>query len=410
MESNSGRLRKFDQVIGQVLNKNIVLNKLANKTFPNFVICEGKSGTGKSTFSEIIAMSLTCERGGMEACLQCETCKANMRALDSSGKSHVINKVNMGLVTRRDEIEELVKEIFILESMPGRNVVYVLEEFHALKPKELQIPFLEELTRVQQGVYIIICTTNVKALLDELVSRSKLTLKFGGLSREECKVLVERKCLDLGIVLSEIDKQFLISITKHSARDIVNVLDNLTDMPNFGQVLRQYFNVVQTKYYIDYIKKCHLDFTTFIIYLDDCESRIDLVDFWNGMTNFIRDSIYYLYGRGGTLFNNHEKGEIKKVLGGLNEATMQKMLVSSHIKVSDVNEAQYRLITFREIFNQPKTLVQHKIEAVTENSIAEANTIKRINEKKAVSVNLIDENLLMNLSGNQKVYSKNTKC
>lgn len=410
--SSFERILRYSDMIGQNMQKNIILNKLALGNLPKLLLFEGTTGTGKSTLAELVAMSLGCEDNKPskgQACLKCSNCRDTIRALRTDGKSTTMVKINMPEFVRKDDVSELIKGMFKLQASTLHHTTYILEEFDGIK-QDLQMLFLEEVSRIQDGVTVIICTMNKVGVLDALVSRAKIQLKFSKLNREECKVLINKHCHALGVELTELDKEFLINATKSSARDIVNVLHSLHDVPNFSSIMRDYFKYVNVKVYTAYFQQCTADGVTFISWLDDVSSTIDLVDFWNGMREFIRNAIFYKYGRGGVLFTQGEKVEVTKTIGKFNEAMLQQLLEYSYQRVKNVDDAEFRLLQMRKIIMGNKTLREHKEEAQRENRVADRNArevaSKSVNGDTGVKqVNKLDLSMLADLSGNDKVYN-----
>lgn len=401
----SNRVRTYSGIVGQSFNKSVVMSKLRTKNFPKFSIFEGASGSGKSTLAELVGLSRGCERSDVQPCLECESCKSSIRGLESTGKSLNVIKINCGELIKSQDINETIANVFKEQIVVGRNVTFIFEEFHALKDHSKQIPFLEWLERIQDGVSIIICTTNVHLIIEEIRSRAKLKLQFKKLNKEECKILINKRCEQYGLVMKEMDKEYLINCTKHSAREIDNFIDTFRDVPDFSSCVRKNFSIVDAAHYVSYIEMCFLDFPTFVMYLDTLSVQLSsMVDFWNGMREFLKNSIYYLYGRGGTLFTTHEKGRISAVIGKINEDDLQKMLKLSNNRVKDNDDAEFYLITFRSIFHKPITKNDAKIQAEVENIVASSASIEEENNNRASEVQRITTDLLLDISGNNEVY------
>lgn len=401
----SNRIRKYTGVIGQSFNKSVILSKLRSGDFPKFSIFEGASGSGKSTLAELVGLSRACERSDVQPCLECESCRSTVRGIESTGKSLNVVKINCGELIKSQDINETIANVFKEQVVTGRNVTFIFEEFHALKEHAKQIPFLEWLERIQDGVCIIICTTNSHLLIEEIKSRAKLKLQFKKLNKEECKILINRRCEEYGLAMKEMDKEYLINCTKHSAREIDNFIETFRTIPDFSSCVRKNFSIIDAVNYIAYIEMCFLDFPTFVMRLDMLSVQIDsIVDFWNGMREFIKNSIYYLYGRGGTLFTNQEKNRISNVLGRIPEDDLQKMLKLSNNLVKDESDAEYFLITFRSIFSKPVTKAEVKIQAEVENNTAAAASVVEENKEVKPKINLITADDLLNISGDNTVF------
>ena len=121
----------------------VIQQSLINGTFPHISLFSGISGTGKSTCAEIAGLYLTCDSPvDGEPCCTCLTCKNNIKALQTTGRSNRLVKFNAGTLSSRSDIQELIREIFVLQSSTD-NLVYVIEEVHTLTDVQ-QTALLEE--------------------------------------------------------------------------------------------------------------------------------------------------------------------------------------------------------------------------------------------------------------------------
>lgn len=184
------KLISFKNVIGNDRIKGLLERQLENKTFTQFSIFEGTFGTGKSTTARMVAMRLTCENPiGADPCCECESCRNNLKAFKSTGVSPNVKVVNFGTFLNKEDVTNLIKDVFVLKSGNGPHV-YIFEEVHVLKDlKGAQTAFLEEIDRMPPNVYIIMCTTKSYDVIPELISRA-LRYRFSKLTYNESKVLV----------------------------------------------------------------------------------------------------------------------------------------------------------------------------------------------------------------------------
>ena len=141
------RLYDYDDVVGNTATLAIMRQSLHNGMFPHISVYGGVYGTGKSTCAEITAMALTCENEKNDnPCGVCPTCKANIQAFQTTGESSWVHKVNVGQKNSKADVDDMIRDIFVLQS-GNRNSVYIIEEAHSLNDAQ-QTALLEELSLI----------------------------------------------------------------------------------------------------------------------------------------------------------------------------------------------------------------------------------------------------------------------
>lgn len=250
------RLYTFDRVIGNQHCINMLRRAIMQDTLPHFMIFHGIMGTGKSTCAEITSLAMTCKntRDG-SPCLVCDTCKSNISAIENNLKSATVAKINLGRFNTKSDVEQMIKEIFVLQSSE-RNCVYVLEEAHSL-PASLQTSLLEEIDKIDSRTYVILCTTKINDLIPELRSRAIL-FPFKRLTDKESNLLLDTYLSSKNINMSEQTKNIIINYTRGIPRDtlkltefIVNNKPTLSEIESFLNYIDDsiFFNLFQTLKY-----------------------------------------------------------------------------------------------------------------------------------------------------------------
>ena len=195
------RVYQFKDLFGNFGTLSLLKSSVITNSVPNFILMSGSSGTGKSSSAEILSLALTCEnRVDEEPCLTCETCKSNLLALQGKGISSRVKKINLGQKNEKSDVNDLISEVFRLERTNG-NVVFILEEVHSLDAGK-QTALLEEIDKLDPNVYVILCTTKRKGLLDELANRA-INFKFTNLKTSESRLLLDKVSEDIGASFTE---------------------------------------------------------------------------------------------------------------------------------------------------------------------------------------------------------------
>lgn len=127
----------------------------------------GVFGTGKTEFATQIARMLTCRnltKAGY--CGECESCQAEIVSGINSFNSD-IHLLNMEKI-KYDDMVTLVSHA--VGKLRTRNEVYIFDEFHLVDKKDQELWLAE--TAKLENCYIIMTTTDKKAISDGLISRA----------------------------------------------------------------------------------------------------------------------------------------------------------------------------------------------------------------------------------------------
>lgn len=399
------RPRQISDVIGQDSLKNMIRRSLRNKTFPQFSIMYGPSGTGKSTMSEICGLSLTCsnpENG--EPCCKCKSCVDNLTLLDAGKSSYNLVKINMGSIERHD-FKSTIKEVFTLAPAVGDKSVYVLEEIQALTKDEQNI-LLEYISNMASNIYVIACTTEFTKLRQELRNRA-IKFQFKQLKTDEAISLIERVCASKQIVKPSIEiSKFIARSTNNCPREIVNLIDFLSDADSLnGQAITDFLGYVNNSVYIEYFNKSKSDVYEFVQWIDSISER-GYINIVRGIRNFVIDCYGYIFGSNTSYFNTHEKHQIKEIFGGFDEdRILSIMKFFDECKFDDDTSAKYCLIAGRRLLigkTVDKVFRESKREASRANIESENKTRRIENNNKKVE-KITDSGLDDILSGFSRV-------
>jgi DNA polymerase-3 subunit gamma/tau len=306
------RIYQYGHLVGNSVTVSLLRRAVNNNKLKNLVIMSGVMGTGKSSSAEITGLILTCENPtGGEPCLECSSCKTNLRALRENGTSMNLSKKNLGKLNTRKDVNDLIQEIFVLQGSYGENV-YILEEFHALK-KDDQTPFLEEFDRLGERTKVIITTTRPHLLLPELRSRAAgATYTFNRLKRTESKMLFDRTVNRLGI--KTVDRAVEAMIIKHARgipRDLVSLIEFTRDAQPTVEEMREHLGFISNAIFIDLFSTMKFDLKNTVDVLDGLLSQNSLETVIYQLKEFMVNVIYLLAGGIRDDFNPDEVKELK---------------------------------------------------------------------------------------------------
>lgn len=379
------RLYRFKDLIGNRASIKMLSKALSNNALPNFIIISGAPGTGKSTSAEITGLRLTCMNPiGEEPCLQCESCRSNLKALKTSGESMNLVKKNLGLNNSKRDVEQIIKEIFILKGSLG-NSVYILEEAHALD-KNGQTALLEEIDRIDKDTYMIICTTKPYALLPELRSRA-ITFTFSSLNTEDLNILFDMTCARLKIKSPDkVTKQMLINYSKGVPRDLVNIIEFVSKNSASDADIKEFLGEIPTSLFIDLFSSMKLGLPYLIPFLEDIMRTINVNDLLYRIKEFLLDVLFLVEGNIGDKFTAKEKKEIKAIFTSSNIGKISSIFNKLDSKnINDV-DFKYAVIKAYKVFNKSN------VGAILTNNSKDASKQVYVAQKAADEVKEFNEN------------------
>lgn len=226
--------KSWKEIFGQEHIKPYILSAIKAGNFPKFSIFAGKPGVGKSATSELVGRTICCTNSDEEPCGICANC------IEPLGGA--VKKFNMGKYSKR-EINEIISEIFDYKAMRDQQV-YILEEMHAIRAED-QIVFLEELTKIPEDVYIIMCTTQLYKLIPELRDRG-IIFNFEPLTSRECLAYAHFISSKIGIEVDDNSLKYLCEVCENIPRQILKLLEFFSNSKEISkQTLMEFLGIVE---------------------------------------------------------------------------------------------------------------------------------------------------------------------
>lgn len=342
--NKSTRIYSFSNVKGNVNTVNLLRRSLIKDLGKNFLIFSGAPGTGKSTCAEIVGLYKTCDNPGdnAEPCLECKACVSNVRALQTTGVGVNLIKKNLGRFNSKKDVEEMIKEIFVLQSPIGNNV-YILEEFHALD-EICQTAMLEEIDRLEENVTVIICTTKLFKLLPELRSRG-LKFDFNRLNNSESKMLVDTYSARKGYNVPNEISNLVISKSKGIPRDMVNLLDFIARTNPSLDEISDFLGHVGTNNFSDLIYSMTLGMKETVETLETLSARYTYDVLLEQFKYYITDVMFYVTGG---ITGSLDRRDTKVIRDIFDEPKVFKIcaMLEKH-SVYNTTEADFRMLMIR---------------------------------------------------------------
>jgi len=164
MIAKENRPFKFSEIEGQKANLTAFKNysKTIGGTFPDVMLFQGNTGSGKTTCAYIIAATVNCENpvlnkdGYYEPCGECESCKSIKKGVWSKD-TYFFNASEM----KPDDVLDLEKYASTSPWHGGRKTVIIIDEFQELsnKSKGSSLVLFE---KKRKDTIFILCTMDSK--------------------------------------------------------------------------------------------------------------------------------------------------------------------------------------------------------------------------------------------------------
>ena len=212
------RPKTFDDLIGQEVVSETILNSIRANKIPNAYLFTGIRGIGKTTIARIVAKSLNCTNGIDNKCKKrCNNC-------DAITNSNHIDVLEMDAASKTgvDDVRDLI-EFSRYGPTSSKYKIFIIDEVHMLS-KQAFNALLKTLEEPPEYLKFIFATTEIKKIPITVVSRCQ---RFD-LSRIKSNQLFEFikkiKEKEKGKVSDEALK-LIVKISEGSVRDALSLLD-----------------------------------------------------------------------------------------------------------------------------------------------------------------------------------------
>lgn len=157
----------FQDIVGQEQIKEHLQNALASGKISHAYIINGEKSSGKEFIARVFAMALQCERGGIEPCQECHSCR---QALSFNQPDIIrVNHEKPGTISV-DDIRTKINNDVAIKPYSSPHKVYIVNEAEKMTP-QAQNALLKTLEEPPEYAVILLLTGNVNALLPTILSR-----------------------------------------------------------------------------------------------------------------------------------------------------------------------------------------------------------------------------------------------
>ncbi len=157
----------FYDIIGQEMIKEHLQNAIKTNSVSHAYLISGERSSGKEFIATIFAMTLQCEKGDIEPCNECHSCKQVL----SKNQPDIIyvthEKPNTISV---DDIRQQINSDIVIKPYAGPKKIYIINEAEKMSVSA-QNALLKTLEEPPEYAIILMLTTNADAMLNTILSR-----------------------------------------------------------------------------------------------------------------------------------------------------------------------------------------------------------------------------------------------
>ena len=213
------RPQSFDDLIGQEVVAETIINSIKAEKIPNAYLFTGIRGIGKTTTARIVAKALNCSNGIEGLCKEnhCENCSS------ISNSSHIdVLEMDAASKTGVDDVRDLI-EFSRYGPTSAKYKIFIIDEVHMLS-KQAFNALLKTLEEPPEYLKFIFATTEIKKIPVTVVSRCQRFDLSRIKSSELFEFIKKIKDKENGKASDEALK-LIVKISEGSVRDALSLLD-----------------------------------------------------------------------------------------------------------------------------------------------------------------------------------------
>ena len=209
----------FDDLIGQEVVAETIINSIKADKVPNAYLFTGIRGIGKTTTARIVAKALNCSNGIEKMCMDnlCENCQS------IANSSHIdVLEMDAASKTGVDDVRDLI-EFSRYGPTSAKYKIFIIDEVHMLS-KQAFNALLKTLEEPPSYLKFIFATTEIKKIPITVVSRCQRFDLSRIKSSELLDFIKKIKDKENGKVTDDALK-LIVKISEGSVRDALSLLD-----------------------------------------------------------------------------------------------------------------------------------------------------------------------------------------
>ena len=209
----------FDDVVGQEVIVETILNALKNNKVAHAYIFSGPRGTGKTSTAKIFAKALKCESESEIICNKCVSC-TKINSKQSTDIIEIDAASNNGV----DEIRELKNKVNNVPSI-GKYKIYIIDEVHMLSKGAFNA-LLKTLEEPPAHAVFILATTEVHKVPETVLSRCQ-KFEFKKIGNQEMFKRIKFVCEQEHINADDNVITEIVNLSDGGLRNSISLLDQV---------------------------------------------------------------------------------------------------------------------------------------------------------------------------------------
>ncbi len=157
----------FKDIIGHEQIIEHLQNAIAMDKVSHAYIINGPDKSGKMMLAEAFAMTVQCEQGGRDACLECHSCK---QALGRNQPDIIYVSHEKPNTISVDDIRTQVNNDIVIKPYSSRHKIYIIDEAEKMNV-QAQNALLKTIEEPPAYAIILLLTTNADNFLPTILSR-----------------------------------------------------------------------------------------------------------------------------------------------------------------------------------------------------------------------------------------------
>lgn len=269
------KIESFNDIVGHDNLIRYIKRQVEKDTVPDVMIFHGSPGLGKSSIAKVLAVEIATR-------YMPELKEQYIQSVIRENKdTDSIKLFNMSMIQEKEEEVQKVRDEMVIGFSRTKRKILILDEAHNMS-KKAQDSILVDLEHLPQGVYVIICTTEVGQLKEALQSRSKATFALQNLSPAQFRSLVTRIIEDRRLKFNMSTDMVIATIASWAGsqpRRAWNLLENFEE----GSVITAadievFIEFTDAGVIIELLKYLYGSLVLGMQYLQDCTYSSSFVD------------------------------------------------------------------------------------------------------------------------------------
>lgn len=267
------RPQNFDQVCGQKIIKQILINSIQENKINHGYLFYGIRGVGKTTLARIFAKSINCKNRGQSynPCNDCDSCN-EINNFSSFDVIEIDAASNNGV----DEIRD-IKDKSNYSTTKSLYKIYIIDEIHMLSKSAFNA-LLKTLEEPPEKTIFLLATTEINKIPETVLSRL-IILNLETLNEKEIFAKLNEIAINENASFSDDSLKYVAKIANGSLRDAISYLETIflyskeLNEEKITKILGILPDSLLEKYLdkqekmIGFIQKSEIDFKNFLLIL-----------------------------------------------------------------------------------------------------------------------------------------------